>query len=430
MCSSDLVFFQYAPFDVNGGIKMWGHYQSKDLINWSYQGVPFVNDLPEDKDGVYSGSAFVEDDTVYLYYTGNEKEIGDHDYIYSGRKANTVLITSKDMQTFSEKKCLMSNKDYGDELSCHVRDPKVWKADGKYYMVQGARRKDDVGEILVFESADKVNWQRINVVSSKETFGYMWECPDYFEIGEDKVLLLSPQGLEAEGLNYQNQYQSGYFLVEGDIRREYTLGAFRELDRGFDFYAPQTFEDEKGRRILIAWVGVPDCDYTNPTVAKGWQHTLSLPRELKIIDGKIYQLPLVEYQGLRQKKSSFTVVDKAMIMGCATAEIVVTNIKGQEDFRLTINEDVCLSYSADAKVFALEFLNHTGYGRDKRGVALDKLESLRIFKDHSMLEVFVNEGEEVFTTRYYPEKSANEIVVEHLLADVTVWELGEMNDGI
>ena len=58
------------------------------------------------------------------------------------------------------------------------------------------------------------------------------------------------------------------------------------FDRGFDFYAPQSFEDESGRRILIGWMGIPDADYTNPTEEAGWQHALTIPRELSVRDGK------------------------------------------------------------------------------------------------------------------------------------------------
>ena len=54
----------------------------------------------------------------------------------------------------------------------------------------------------------------------------------------------------------------------------------RVVDRGFDFYAPQTFLDERGRRILIAWMGTAGTDYTNPTAAAGWQHALTLPLSL------------------------------------------------------------------------------------------------------------------------------------------------------
>ena len=66
-------FFQYSPFNAEGGVKMWGHYTSKDMIKWEYQGTALYPDQPFDCHGVYSGSAFIEDGKMYLYYTGNVK---------------------------------------------------------------------------------------------------------------------------------------------------------------------------------------------------------------------------------------------------------------------------------------------------------------------------------------------------------------------
>ena len=68
-------FFQYSPFNAEGGVKMWGHYTSKDMIDWEYQGVKLYPDQPFDCHGVYSGSAFIEDDKMYVYYTGNGDKI-------------------------------------------------------------------------------------------------------------------------------------------------------------------------------------------------------------------------------------------------------------------------------------------------------------------------------------------------------------------
>ena len=51
---------------------------------------------------------------------------------------------------------------------------------------------------------------------------------------------------------------------------------FDELDRGFDFYAPQTFKDQNGRIIMIGWMGVPDAvEHVNPTIENYWQHCLT-----------------------------------------------------------------------------------------------------------------------------------------------------------
>lgn len=43
----------------------------------------------------------------------------------------------------------MRNSDYPQDLTCHVRDPKVWKENGMYYMVQGARTQKDEGKVLI-----------------------------------------------------------------------------------------------------------------------------------------------------------------------------------------------------------------------------------------------------------------------------------------
>lgn len=61
------------------------------------------------------------------------------------------------------------------------------------------------------------------------------------------MLIVSPQGLEADGFRYQNVYQSGYFVGRLDYNKpELKHGDFTELDQGFDFYAPQTLEDDQG----------------------------------------------------------------------------------------------------------------------------------------------------------------------------------------
>ena len=79
------VFYQYSPLEAKGGMKFWGHFVSKDLVHFQERDIAIYPDVKEDKDGVYSGSAFVKDDTMYFFYTGNVKHDGEHDYILTGR---------------------------------------------------------------------------------------------------------------------------------------------------------------------------------------------------------------------------------------------------------------------------------------------------------------------------------------------------------
>lgn len=397
-------YFQYAPESAEGGLKYWGHYQSPDFVNWTYTGAVLAPDCTYDKDGVYSGSALREDGKIYLYYTGNAKEEGNHDYVYSGRQANTMLVTTEDGHHMSEKKCLMTNADYPADLSCHVRDPKVFKEDGAYYMVQGARTKEDKGVILLFQSLDKVNWTYHSRLQTTEKFGYMWECPDLFSLGDLKILSLSPQGLKKEEYRFQNQYQSGYFLVNGDYKneKEYELLSFREWDMGFDFYAPQTFLDEKGRRILVGWAGMVDCsdEYDNqPTVEKGWQHMFTLPRELTVKNNIIYQMPVEEIRNLRTKEEK---IESTEFLCSTLSEISVENMEN-EDMEIKLGEGLSLIYEKETQIFSMKFHDETGRGRRVRRALLKKLETLDIFMDQSIIEVYINEGLYVFTSRFYPK---------------------------
>lgn len=401
-------FYQYSPLDSLGGLKFWGQYTSKDLVNWKEREVAIYPDIAEDKDGVYSGSAFVKDDTIYFFYTGNVKHEGNHDYIVSGREQNVILVTSKDGINFSEKKVLLRNEDFPGNMSNHVRDPKVWEEDGTYYMVLGARDKDSEGCILIYKSNDLYNWTFHSMPAGKEeNMGYMWECPDIFKLNEKDIFMFSPQGLEAEGHKYKNVYQSGYSVGKFDeAKKELLLGDFIELDRGFDFYAPQTFEDSKGRRIMIGWMGVPDAvEHKNPTIENFWQHQLTIPRELVLNGDKLYQIPVKELETLRK---DFKEIKDVSLLEEVTLELFKSNtfelkldFENTTEFTIKFREDCRLSFKEG--LFKLE-LGESGYGRDERAVEIKSVDKLQIFSDNSSLEIFLNGGEEVFTTRIYNDE--------------------------
>jgi beta-fructofuranosidase len=135
----------------------------------------------------------------------------------------------------------------------------------------------------------------------------MWECPDLFTLMGKEVLIGSPQGIKAAGDLYNNIYQSGYFVGSLNYQTgEFDQQDFAELDRGFDFYAAQTTVDKKGRRILIAWMGVPDQPENYPERANGWVHTMTLPRVLELNqDHKLIQKPAAELKKLRKEEVSY-----------------------------------------------------------------------------------------------------------------------------
>lgn len=107
------VFFQYCPQSAQGrGPKCWGHYESPDLVNWTFTGAPLQPGGPCDRGDAYSGSAAEENGTLWLYYTGNYKAPGPHDYILTGRDHNTLRVAFDGRACVGEKQLLLSNADY------------------------------------------------------------------------------------------------------------------------------------------------------------------------------------------------------------------------------------------------------------------------------------------------------------------------------
>lgn len=403
------VFYQYSPLDAKGGLKFWGHCKSKDFINWEDEGVALYPDKEFDKSGVYSGSAIVKDEEMYLFYTGNVKEEGEYDYINTGRQQNVIVVKTKDGTEFSEKQLVLTNDDFPEEFTLHVRDPKVFKDGEFYYMVLGARGKDDLGYVVLYKSHNLINWEFHSIPAGGiKKLGYMWECPDFIKIDNKDALLISPQGLKPEGYLYNNIYQSGYMIGEfSKDKKTFNCGEFIELDRGFDFYAPQTFYDDKGRCILIGWMGLPDIEdyYSNPTVENGWQHTLTMPRELSIKNNKIIQKPLDEMKELRQQHVQIKdVIFEEKIykqLLKKNFELKIGIKKLQSNLNLNLENLCSLEYNSKTKVFKM-CLGESGFGRKERDVFINKISDIHIFGDSSSLEIFLNSGEESFTTRVYP----------------------------
>ena len=422
------VFFQYAPFDVEGGLKFWGHYTSEDMIDWKYEGTALYPDSSYDCHGVYSGSALVDDGKLHLFFTGNVKIDGDYDYINEGRETSTLHVESEDGIHFSNKEEVISFSEYPEEFPCHIRDPKVWKENGKYFMVLGGRLKGDKGAVLVYESGDLKEWKLLRTITTSEVFGYMWECPDYFELDGEKILSVSPQGLTREEFRFQNIYQSGYFILKEDGSVD--VKDFREWDMGFDFYAPQTFTDVQGRRILIGWMGMPDADeeYVNKTIEEGWQHCLTVPRELKLKDGKILQYPVKELENLRKEKTVLNDENSAVELRVEVNEgfdLVLEEIAlTGSSFQISMGGQMLFRYENGTA--EIGFPGVTGAGRKVRKAQINELRNIRFLVDTSAAEIYLNDGETVFSTRYYPDREDLLLKIQGGKFKGNLWNLRRM----
>lgn len=407
LCQKDGVYHiyhQYVPFYPELCSVLWGHVTTKDFIHYEVQEPVNFPDTKWDENGAYSGSTFIKDNTMYVYYTGNVRYTDkEYDYITGGREQNTILMTSEDGYHFSKKRLLMKNTDYPSDLSLHVRDPQVFCEQGHYYMIQGARDLQGVGSVLLFESSNLIDWTYQLRFETKEPFGYMWECPNYLKVDGKQFLIACPQKMQAKGDTLYKENLCGYFPLVYDFKgSEYEVGTFYTLDQGFDFYAPQVFKDESGRWILLGWMSTPDADYDcEVTVKNGWVHALTIPRELYVNQrGRLCQRPLEELKQMRGGGVIKTVEAKETF--CADVspcfEWKLTMDDAVKDFTLLLRESTILSYQGG--VLSLD-LTECGAGRTVKSVTLQKVQELWIFSDTSSLEIFVNGGEETFTSRIY-----------------------------
>ncbi|MED4171789.1 glycoside hydrolase family 32 protein [Halalkalibacterium halodurans] len=418
------LFYQWHPFEAAHGPKFWGHFVSGDLVFWEEKEPALTPSDWFDKNGCYSGSAVADNGKLKLFYTGNVKNENDE------RESYQCVAESEDGLTFTKKGVILH---VPDGYTAHFRDPKVWKRDGIWYLVIGAQTKQIDGHVLLFRSDDLKEWQFAGIVTGSNVrsmgdFGYMWECPDLFHLDGEDVLLVSPQGLEKQGYLYHNVHNTGYFIGRLDYETgELVHGPFKELDRGFEFYAPQTTIDRYGRRILFGWMGVPDQgEEKHPTVKHQWIHAMTLPRELKLVDGKIYQRPVEELKQLRKNEVSRPSVKISEhpqrfeeISGEAFELLLDVEENQAEVFELTIRDNVRVIFNRGLKRLTLERVSFVDGLTESRHCELAELSSLHLYVDTSAVELFVNEGEEVFTARYFADPANRSIQFKTLHGSLT-----------
>lgn len=409
------IYHQYDPFDAaHGGPVLWNHLTTKDFVTYEDRGPALFPDSDMDSSGAYSGSAFMRDGKIHYFYTGNVKHFDrdDYDYVLTGRDQNQIHMVTDNPDELGEKRLAVGPLDHPDDIGTHVRDPKVLEHDGVFYMVLGARTKDDRGCVLVYTSVDLESWQYATRIELGEKFGFMWECPDLFELDGELVLVCCPQGVPAEGWRYRNPHQCVWFRIEADWEtpsfKIVEQGLPRMVDAGFDFYAPQSFEDAAGRRLMIGWVGCPDATAENPTVERGWQCALTVPRELSMRDGKLCQWPAHEIEKLRGE--GLRVAAGELVEEPGRLFDAVVSCEGVKTFELEIREGVFVRFANG--MLTLD-MGDGGFGRDQRSVELGELRDLRVLSDATLVEIFANGGEVAFTSRTYsPAASAMKLQAE------------------
>lgn len=266
-------FFQHNPYATHWDTMHWGHAVSEDLLHWEERPIALWPDRPyEDDGGCFSGSAVERDGELWLFYTSVSHVWGQ----------TQSLARSPDGVTFEKYRGNPLISAPPPEGSRDFRDPKVTWMLGKYYMVCGSGR-DGVGKILLYSSPDLLRWEYRGVLLEGKEFGGVLECPDFFPLGDQFVLMFSQMGRKTH---------STVFCVGDFDGEKFTPRRISTPEAGPQFYAPQSFQAPNGRRIVLGWM----YDWERkPRAGEPYVGAFTIPRELTVLpDGRVRLFPIAE----------------------------------------------------------------------------------------------------------------------------------------
>jgi beta-fructofuranosidase len=282
------MFHQYNPQAAVWGNMNWAHNTSLDMIHWQHQPIA-LSPTPggPDRDGVFSGSAVLDHGQPTVIYTGvappaSEAEATLRDGLHTWREVQCLAVAQDDglrtWQKLSEP--VIAAPPAGLAIT-GFRDPSLWREGNDWMLILGSGIRHQGGAILLYSSPDLRHWTYLhplfeaaptteksvndNSVNPVDT-GEMWECPDFFPLGDKHVLLISTMG--------KVRWKVGTYT-----NRRFTPEKEGVVDWGA-YYAAKTMLDAEGNRILWGWITEtrPDADL----IAAGWAGAMSLPRVLSL----------------------------------------------------------------------------------------------------------------------------------------------------
>ena len=428
------LFYQYYPYNTSWGPMHWGHVKTKDLIRWEWLPAAIAPDAEYDNAGCFSGSAVeMPDGRQLLMYTGVRENQREDGFIESRQMQCIAFGDGVDYEKYENNPVLTAADLPEGGSAVDFRDPKIWRDDKEncFYVVVANRTEDGSGAILLYRSEDAVNWKMVSVLDrSRNEYGRMWECPDFFMMGDCAVLITSPQEMLSRGRAFHNGFGNIYLTGTYDPQTyRFVRKAAHAIDYGLDFYAPQTLESPDGRRIMIAWMQSWESSHDHTYIGK-WFGMMTLPRELSIKKGRLIQQPVRELEQYRANGVFYTDVDVQEriqlpeVQGrCVDMTVTVRPSGGRlyERFIIKVAKDTrfytSITYSPGESILTFDRSN-SGLRRDivsNRDVVTrfrDGKIKLRIIIDLYSVEVFVNGGEQALSSTIYTEPEAEGISFE------------------
>ncbi len=400
------VYFQWNSLRKDHSYKEWGHFSSPDLIHWKQNESPLKPGQEYDRNGVYSGSSLEVDGKILAWYTGNRKDNG-------ARTVKQCLAVSNDGFHFDKKGPVLEQPGF---TTAHFRDPKVLGKENQLMMLIGAQNLKKQGEILQFDSPDGQKWTFNRIVGLSKAAN-MIECPDMVGFKEQNLLLYCLQNRDMDTDECLDSI-SVYQMIPACPKEQVNLDQnFSRLDDGFDSFAAQTMKDPSGRILLLAWMNRLSARQEEQ-LADGSPsiHCLSLPRELNVQNGKLYQQPA------REVRKLFNTTPHPLAEGALPQRAYRLTLKPHQkkihSFSIQFNRGECqISWDENLGLFSLFRKDWASQDWEERSVRLDALEEAEVFMDVSSIEVFLNGGEKILSARILPGSCPAWISIQGLEAD-------------
>jgi fructan beta-fructosidase len=425
------VFYQHYPDSTVWGPMHWGHASSKDLIHWQHLPIALY---PDSLGMIFSGSAVFDQNNssglgtnenpplvaMFTYHDMKGEQTGKNDFQTQG-----IAFSADGGLTWTkyQNNPVIKNPGIRD-----FRDPKLlWWEQGAQWIVTLAVKD----HVEFYGSKDLKTWSRLSEFGREQgNHGGVWECPDLFPVKDDQgnlqwVLLVSinpgaPKG--GSGTQYfVGRFESGSFQPYDTVTRW--------IDHGADNYAGVTWSgipDTDGRRIFIGWMS--NWNYANVVPTEPWRSALTLPRSVSLIkqsnDWLLKFTPVAEMEKIIENRMQF----KAQ--GDLPAQQVLMEFENKHnEFDLTIenglNEkfNIRLSngiFETDRSLSGKTDF-HKGFGAkhetDLNGLEVNKVS---IYMDHSSIEIFLNDGERVFTELVFPSTPYSKVVFKNNNQDFSI----------
>lgn len=374
----------------------WGHMSSTDLFHWRHHPTGLL-------DGMYSGNCFLNREGVptICYHQkgqGNAMAVALDDDLNEWKKLDSNPITPKTSE--------------GDEHHGKYRswDPFGWLEGDTCYAIFGGQRP-----AVAKSPALGGEWQYAGDLFAHGVEGVSLDedvsCPDLFELGGRHVLLCISHRLGCR--YYVGEWKDEQFHPESHAQMSW-------IDNSF--FAPESLVDDRGRRIMWAWI--LDEPLFGARTKYGWSGTLSLPRVLTLGDDGLLRIGVPEeIEALRYgevRKGPFVVpADEAAPMdgvaGNSLELLVEMESAEASHFGVKVcaspdgQEETSVFYDAEAKLLKVD-TRRSGPDDTPKAVEEAPFElkpgerlKLRVFVDKSVVEVFAN-SRQAIARRIYPSR--------------------------